>query len=221
MDALVQAKLKPRTVDFSGFALIRAAAFTAGDPHNVPGPPAPDDEYQCEVLVHMGANLTIISIHYNGRPLFIRLIQGGGASVTRAISDHMTLRWEVAEALKKTSGRDVQMFDKMTQRLVAEVSDEYNGVVAQIVNVMGSSLAQSVRESVEFFLAASPQVTGVSRVLLSGGGVMLPGYGERLAAELRVNVNILAPITKFGKKKSFAGFDPRFSLAFGLAMKAE
>lgn len=220
MDALVQAKLKPYTVDFSGFSLIRAAVFTAGDPKTVPGPPEPDDEYPCEVLVHMGANLTIISIHYNGRPLFIRLLTGGGASVTRAISDHMSIRWEVAEALKKTSGRDLKQFDKETRQFAEEVPPEYYAVAAQIVNVMSSSLVQSVRESVEYFLAASPQVSGVSRVLLSGGGVMLPGYGERLAAELRTNVALLAPVTKYGKKKAYAGYDPRFGLAFGLAMRA-
>jgi len=228
MQAVLDAKLKPINVDFSGFSLIRAAVFTAGKPGNVPSPPGPTEEFPCEVLVDMGANMTIIAIHYNGRPLFVRLIQGGGSSVTRAISDHLHLRWEIAEVLKRNMGIsgvvDTAKLDRKVQAMIAEVPPEQLPVVQQIVNMMASSLVQSVRESVEYFLAASPQVTEVSRVLLSGGGVMLQGYGERVAAELRTDVGMLAPMTAYSKgrkKKTFKRYDPRFSLAFGLSMGEE
>lgn len=224
--AVTEAKLKAISVDFSGFSLIRSAVYAAGDPTNIPSSPKPDEEYACEVIVDVGTNQTIIAIHHNGRPLFVRLTQGGGDAVTRAISDHLGFRWEVADALKKTlgiSGVGGQT-DKALSKLVAEVPRESIPVAQQITNMMASSLVQAVRESTEYFLAASPQVTEVSRVFLSGGGSMLPGFGERVAAELRTQVGILAPVGKFSNPKkadNFKGFDPRYNTAFGLCLEAE
>jgi type IV pilus assembly protein PilM len=219
--AVSESKLKPVNVDFSGFALIRSAVFTAGDPKRIPGAPGPNEEYPCEVLVDVGSNMTIIAVHYEGRPLFVRLVQGGGDSVTRAIADHLSLRWEVADALKKTMGIGGVVSDKQTRLLAEEVPQENIPVVQQIINMMGSSLVQVVRESVDYYLAASPQITEITRVLLSGGGVMLPGYGERIASELRTNVGLLTPMEAFSapkKAEKYAAFDPRFGLAFGLAI---
>ena len=219
--AAVEAGLRPRGVDFSGFALVRAAAYTAGNPTAVPGPPLPGEEYTVEVLVHVGGSVTVIVMHNHGRPIFIRLVQGGGASVTRAISDHLNLGWDVCEALKKALSTDPALLDKRTRRLASEVPRDKIPVVQQIMNMMASSLVQSVRESVDYFLAASPQVSEVSRVLLSGGGSMLAGYGQRVAAELRTDVGMLTPMAAFAKPRSrdeFARLDPRFSIAFGLPL---
>lgn len=221
--AAVDAGLIPMNVDFSGFSLIRSALFTAGDPRNVPGPPEPGSEFPVEVLVDVGATITIIAIHNHGRPIFVRLVQGGGASVTRAISDHLDLRWDVCEALKKNIGLDKPR-DKASARLIAEVPREQIPVVQQITNMMASSLVQSVRESIDYFLAASPQVTEVSRILLSGGGSMLHGYGERVAGELRTDVGMLTPIRAFAPKRKldeFSHYDPRFGIALGLALGVE
>lgn len=224
-DVVAQAKLKPTLIDFSGFSLIRTAVYCYGNPKAVPGPPKPDQEIAAEVVIDMGAQLTVVAIHYGGRPLFVRLASGGGDSVTRAISDHLDLRWEVADALKKSLGiGSIATSDKATMRLVEEVPEAAAGVAQQIVNMMASSLVSSVRESVEYFLAASPHVTGVSRVMLSGGASLLPGYADRVAAELRSNVTIMNPLTQYGKgrrAKKFASLDPKFGLAVGLALGAE
>lgn len=220
--AVSEAKLKPTVIDFSGFSLIRTAVYGYGDPKNVPGTPRPDEDIACEVIVDMGAQLTIVAIHYGGRPLFVRLASGGGDSVTRAISDHLGLRWEVADALKRSLGiGGIVPTDKASARLIDEVPEAAVGVAQQIVNMMASSLVQSVRESVEYFLAASPQVTGISKVYLSGGASLLPGYADRVAAELRSEVALLTPLKDFGKgrrAKKFAGLDPKFALAVGLGL---
>lgn len=222
--ASVDAGLQPVSVDFSAFALIRAAAYAAGtDPSSVPAPPPPGEEFPVEVLVDVGAALTIVAVHHHGRPIFVRLVPGGGASVTRAISDHLDLRWEVCEALKRVISAGSAPANKAVLRLVSEVPKEQIPVVRQIMNMMGSTLAQSVRESVEYFLAASPQVSGVSRVLLSGGGVLLGGYGERIAGELRTEVELLTPMQAFAsgrKAKQLRAYDPRFGIATGLAIGA-
>jgi len=216
------ARLKPTVIDFSGFALIRTAVYSHGNPKSIPGAPLPDQDIAAEVIVDMGAQLTIVAVHYGGRPLFVRLAGGGGDSVTRAISDHLGLRWEVADALKKSLGiGGITPVDRTSARLIEEVPEAAIGVAQQIVNMMASSLVQSVRESVEYFLAASPQVTGISRVYLSGGASLLPGYGDRVAAELRSEVALLTPLNQFGKgrrSKKFKALDPKFALAVGLGL---
>jgi type IV pilus assembly protein PilM len=220
--AVSDARLKPTSIDFSGFALIRTATFTHGNPRLVPGPTGPEEEISCEVVVDMGAQLTIVAIHHAGRPLFIRLAGGGGDSVTRAISDHLGLRWEVADALKRSLGiGGIVPANQTAAKLIDEVPEAALGVAQQIVNMMASSLVQSVRESVEYFLAASPQVSGVDRIFLSGGASLLPGYAERVAAELRTGVSMLTPLQHYSSKrkaKRLARLDPKFAIAVGLGL---
>lgn len=218
------AKIKPVRVDFSGFALIRAAVWAYGDPKAVPETPRGDAEFTCEVVVDMGAQMTTIAIHDRGRPLFIRLVPSGGEAVTRAVADHLQLRMEVADTLKRHLGiGGVTPSDKATAKLMSEVTPAAATVAQQIVNMMASSLVQAVRESVEYYLAASPQVTGISKIRLSGGGALLPGFADRLAAELRTDVSYMKPMRRFSPgriKTKRAALDPRFTMAFGLSTGA-
>ena len=82
-DALLNAKLKLKRADFSPFALIRTAVIAAGTGAPVPEPQGPDEEWDCEVVVDVGEQTTIVAIHHLGRPLFIRcptaLLQNGCA----------------------------------------------------------------------------------------------------------------------------------------------
>lgn len=220
-DALVAAKLKVTRADFSPFALIRSAVHTAGDGSNVPGAPADGEERPCEVVIDVGGQVTIVAIHDQGRPLFVRLVSAGADSVTRALADHLQIRAETADALKRSLGIQGVGMEQMSPDLAAQIPANAVPVAQQVVNLMAGSLVQVVRESVEYFLAASPNTTGVSRVLLSGGGALLGGYADRVASELRAPVALLAPMNAFavGRAKKNVALDPRMNLAFGLAME--
>lgn len=220
-ETVADAKLKPSAIDFGGFSLVRSAVYCFGDPSNIAGPLGVDDEVECEVVIDMGAQLTTIAIHYRGRPLYIRMSSGGGDSVTRAIADHLSLRWEVADAIKRKLGIGGLDPDRATAKLVSEAPASAIPVAQQITNMMASSLVQNVRETVDYFLAASPQVLGVSRTVLSGGGTLLPGYANRIASELKSETVMMAPIAQFSsgrRAKKFASLDPRFSTAVGLGL---
>ena len=219
--AFVNAGLTPIRADFSPFALIRAAVHTLGDPKNVPGEPAFDEDRTVEVIVDVGAQMTTVAIHDGGRPLFIRLFPAGGDAVTRAIADHLNLPHQDAETLKRHVG--IAAVDGGNTARLGGMAAQSVPVAQQIVTVMASSLVQMVRESVEYFLAASPNVLGVSRVLLSGGGTLLSGYADRLAAELRAQVGLLAPMHAFGPAKppQIRRMDPRMNIAFGLGTEVK
>jgi type IV pilus assembly protein PilM len=232
-DALLAAGLKIKRADFIPFALIRAAVATAGDGNPVPGPQGADEEWPCEVVVDVGGQITVVAVHYRGRPLFIRVVPAGSDAVTRALAEHVKISLDTAEAMKHYLGisniadeavelsEDDDLYH--IKAAIADVSPQQREAAQHIVNAMAGHLVQVVRESVEYFLAASPNITGVSRVLLSGGGTLLSGYAERLASELRAPVAFLAPIAAFGtgEASEYTDFDPRMTDAIGLALEVK
>lgn len=221
-DALTAAKLRLKRADFSPFALIRTAVLTAGDGRPVPPTPRDDEERSCEVVVDVGAQITVIAIHDHGRPLFVRIVSGGSESVTQALIDNVKVDIDTATAIKHTIAAGFATNDPGVGVLLQALTPAKQQASAQIITAMSSSLVQVVRESVEYFLAVSPTISGIERVLLSGGGSQLMGFAERLASELRAPVALLNPISALSGSKSgkYANLDPRMNIALGLALEA-
>lgn len=221
-DALVDCGLRVRRADFSPFALIRAAVVLAGDDKPVPGAPAEDEERSVEVVVEMGAQIVIIAIHDQGRPLYVRIVSGGSEGVTRALAEHLKVTFEVAEALKRKMGiSTVDETNMPTDPIFEGLTPQHFSVANQIVNMMAGALVQVVRESVDYFLTVSQNVSHVERVLLTGGGALIGGMPDRLASELRAPVALMQPLAAFGDSDVEKGMDPRMGLAFGLALEAD
>lgn len=219
-DALVKAGLKLKRADFSPFALIRAAVLTAGDGAPVPGRHLDGEEWPCEVVVDVGGQITTIAIHYRGRPLFIRVVTAGADGVTRALAENLQMSLDQAERVRRTLGIS-GVTDNYIDAIVDQLDPQQMQVAQYITNAMAGSLVQVVRESVEYFLGASPDISGVSRILISGGGALLPGYAERLSSELRAPASFLAPVAGLGRKfrKRAKSLDPRMTMAIGLALE--
>jgi type IV pilus assembly protein PilM len=224
-DALVGAGLKLRRADFTAFALIRAAVATSGQGEPVPGAPQDEEEWDCEVVVDVGSQTTTVAIHRYGRPLFIRIVASGTDSVTRALVDNLQLSYEAADLVRRHFGiRTITGDDARQDQLVSELelNEAQLNAAQYITSAMAGSLVQVVRESAEYFLSASPYVTGVSRILLSGGGALLPGYAERLAAELRCPAALMSPLEGYGSRRvQGSGLDPRMAIAVGLALEVK
>lgn len=220
-DALTDAKLKLKRADFSPFALIRTAVLTAGDGRPVPPAPRAEEERSCEVVVDVGAQITVIAVHDHGRPLFIRIVSGGSESVTQALIDNVKVDIDTAQAIKHTIATNLNTNDLGLRALLQDLAPGKQEAAHQIITAMASSLVQVVRESVEYFLAVSPTITGVERVLLSGGGSKLMGFAERLASELRAPVALLNPVGVLSGSKSeqYSHLDPRMNIALGLALE--
>lgn len=223
---LRDAKLRPMRLDHSGFALIRGAVTNYGSPSSVPGQAADEVEHPCEIVVDIGAQTIIVAIHHLGRPALIRSIPGGGESITRALNDQLGIPREQAEYVKQCLG-----IASVTPENTAAVAERFHSLglapdsiatAQHVINMMASALLQNVRETAEFYLASDPYVSGVLRLILAGGGSQLPGLSQRLAAELRTDVGPMTPLATFAsssaKKTRWGRLDPRFSLAFGLAL---
>lgn len=222
-DALVHAGLKLKRADYSPFALIRAAVAIAGNGEPVPYPLTPGEEWDCEVVVDIGGQNTIIAIHHLGRPLFVRVVPNGTEGVTRALAEELKLTVGVAEAVRRTLGLGGVAGEPNTNVADVDLTPVQLKTAQYITNAMASSLVQVVRESVEYFISASQNITGVSRVLLSGGGALLPGYADRIASELRAPVELLDPLHKFAVGRAIAAknLDPRLTIAVGLSLEVK
>lgn len=219
-DAVAEANIRLVKADFTGFALVRAADAVGGRKEKVPGLPAPTDEIVAEVVLDVGSHVTTLAIHEKGRMLFVRIIPGGGEAITRALTDQLQVAFDAAEIYKKNASveLDSEAWNAIPALSVFD-SQRYN-FGKELLDFMASHQIQEIRKSVEYFLNNTPNPTTVSRVLLSGGTSMLPGFAERLASELRAPVGRLAPISAYGKGEGKRpNLDPRLSIAFGLAIK--
>lgn len=220
-DALALSGLKLKRADFTPFALIRAAVVTAGNGEPVPGAQPDGEDWDCEVVVDVGAQNTTVAIHRFGRPLFIRVVSAGSEAVSRALADNLGMSIDAAEELHRTLGiSSVTQADAPNELLSSLNPTQINGA-KYIANAMAGSLVQVVRESVEYFLAASPSISGVSRILLSGGGSLMPGYADRVASELRAPTSLLAPMHGWavGQAAGMVDLDPRMAASVGLALE--
>lgn len=219
-DAVSDANIRLTKADFTGFALVRAADAVAGRKERIPGLPSPTDEVVAEVVLDVGSHVTTLAIHEKGRILFVRIIPGGGEAITRALSDQLQVSFDAAELFKKNANVELDSDAWLAIPALSVIDNQRYAFGKELLNFMSSHQIQEIRKSVEYFLNNTPNPTTLERVLLSGGTSMLPGFADRLAAELRAPVGRLAPIAAYGKGEGKRpNLDPRLSIAFGLALR--
>ena len=203
--AVRAAGLHPSRAEFTPFALIRAALANL---HEIQ--PAEDT---AETIVDIGADMTNIVIHHAGQPLLVRPVAGSaGRRLTTFLAGQFT-NWTTqdAEATKISLGLGTNT--EGPQHPAQEV----------INHVVGAQI-QIIRETVEFVLSSSPQISGMHRLMLTGGGANLKGLPQRLASELRVPVVVGAPVHNLPTAKNLVipeGLaETQLSVSLGLALGA-
>ncbi|HET9443918.1 MAG TPA: type IV pilus assembly protein PilM [Acidimicrobiales bacterium] len=173
LDTVRRAGLTPTNVDLTPFALVRALA-----PNPAPG--------VSESIVSVGAGLTNVVVHTGGTPRLVRMTPRASGAVTENLTRALGVDAERAEALKR--GAAVALADPQ----VAQAAD----VIAAELN----PLVQEIQGSLDYFTAQNDDVE-LKRVLLTGAGAKMAGLRARLAAELRVPVEMTSPLEylKLGK----------------------
>lgn len=197
LDVLRKAKLEPVLLDLDAFALLRAL-----DGGAVPG----EGTGGGEMIVNVGSTVTNIVVHSGGTPRFVRILLMGGNSVTESLQNAFGMNWEQAEATKATpqtpGSPEAQMVAERAQRFIEEV-----------------------RGSLDYYRAQGDSIQ-VERVVLSGGGALLPGLAERLSDAVRLPVDRGHPMQslQIGKvglgPEQLAEAEPFLAVAVGLAMGA-
>ncbi len=171
IEAVEKAGLTVEGVDLISSALVRAIGGQG-------------DSEQPEAVVSVGAGLTVVAIHQQGRPQFVRTIGSGGNATTAAISGALDLPLSDAEGLKRRIGDQV-----------AQMQDAERTAQASMVELVGE-----IRNSIQYF-ASLPGRMPVARVLLTGGGSELHGLQSMLESQVRLPVLSISPLDRLDISK--------------------
>jgi type IV pilus assembly protein PilM len=196
------AGLDPAVVDLSPFAAMRALASSV---------PLLGSR-QSEAVIDIGAGVTDIVVHEQGKPLFVRILPMGGQDVTDALVAGSDIDEAEAEAVKRRTGLSLE-----TGPLPAEGA-------ARLIEQRASAFIDEVRGSIDYYLTQEG-ATRISTVILTGGGSKLPGLPERLSSALHLPVEEGRPLdrVRLGKisqtPDELAQLSAVCSVAIGLAMR--
>ena len=200
LDGVKQAGLDPQVVDLTSFAVIRALATE----HGFGSPDA-------EALVDIGASVTNIVVHQGGVPRFVRILMMGGGDITDAVAERLGVPHEQAESVKQQTG------------LAANAGLAEAHPAQRAIEAAGSRLVDEIRGSLDYFVAqmGAPRLT---RLIVAGGGSLLPGIVDRLSSATRLPVQPARPLSvlKIGKTgltpEQLAYVEPMVTVPVGLAM---
>ena len=133
------------------------------------------EEGEITALVDIGASETLVNVVCDEHTLITRAVPFGGEELTRSLSDRLAISREEAEAVKRgeATAADPDALDDVLREEAQKLAYELDGTFR---------LMWPITPAAE-----------VERVVLSGGGALLEGLPERLAAALDAPVEILKP----------------------------
>lgn len=134
---------------------------------------------QVEAIVDVGTQITTVVVHADGVPSIVRTIPRGGAEITTAISNRLGLPVPEAESLKCQVG--------LRPENGAEVAEAVREAIRPLMNEIRGSFA---------YLTTGGRHTQVTRLVLTGGGALLPGLPEMLATQLDMAVEVADPMAR-------------------------
>lgn len=129
------------------------------------------------MIVHMGANTTTLAVVHQGELAFVFNHMSGSQTLTKSLQASVGLDADQAEQYKRQYGLDPTQFQgKVQTALLPAVK----------------ALTDAMQKAIRFFVNQNPTAT-VQRVVLSGGGVQLPGFVPHLANTLGAEVLLTTP----------------------------
>jgi type IV pilus assembly protein PilM len=167
------------------------------------------EENDVAVLVNIGASMTNLSVVKGGMSIFTRDFNIGGNVVTESIAGRLELSREEAEKAKVEGVGE----DEAARRLFRE------GLIAD-----ADPLCSEIERSVDYFRTTFGG-ENIKRILLSGGGALIPGIAADLAHRLAVEVEIVNPFKKITLAKNILDtktaerIGPMATIAVGLALR--
>jgi type IV pilus assembly protein PilM len=194
--AVEAAGLKAGSVDLTSFAVLRSASQRRS-------------EAATEALIDIGARVSNLVIHSDGVPRFVRVLLSGGQDVTDAIAERLGVPTATAEAAKRGG--------------VTDLPDRERDLALSAVELMQEVFVDEIRSSIDYYGASNTQFP-VERIVVSGGGSLLPGIIERLQSVTRRPVVAGDPISglhigRTGLDESqLAAVQPLAAVPVGLAL---
>jgi type IV pilus assembly protein PilM len=133
---------------------------------------------QPEAIVSIGAGLTVIVVHQQGRPQFVRTIGMGSNLATNAISSALDIPFVDAEAIKRRLGE-----------ADARVRSAERAVEPTIGELVGE-----IRNTIQYY-ASLPGRSPIADVRVTGAGAQLRGLVGQLQSQVRMPVSFESPLS--------------------------
>lgn len=160
------------------------------------------------IIVDMGAASTAISIIENGIPFLNRSLNVGGINLTKEIAASLGTDFNQAEQMKYDVG----------------MSAASGGGVPKIIERSLAMLLNEIKYCANIYQSQeSSQGKRIEKIILTGGGALLPNFVEYLGSALNMRVYIGNPWARMIYPEELRPIldeiGPRFSVAIGLAMR--
>jgi type IV pilus assembly protein PilM len=210
VQAAEMARLKPVGLDLIPFAIVRSAGSSRGMFGE-------GEEGVDEAVIDVGAEVTSICVHSAGLPRFVRILPSGGKDVTSAIARTMGIPEDEAESLKRNGA---------AMHHEPHEADGHDPVgVRQAAMSRVDAFVSDIRSSLDFYLGQMPG-TRIGRVLYTGGGSKLNGFGELLEERLPADVEVGRPFHRVKTaikmpEEMMAEAEPLLAVAIGLALPGD
>ncbi|MEK6534041.1 MAG: type IV pilus assembly protein PilM [Thermodesulfobacteriota bacterium] len=167
------------------------------------------EENDVAVLINIGASITNLNAVKGGVSIFTRDFTLGGNSITEALAANLGVSFEEAEKAKiEGTGDDEQARAAYREGLIA----------------YADPICSEIERSVDYFRSTFG-AENISKVLLSGGGCMIPGMAADLGRRLGIETEMVNPFRKipFDKKVLAPGaaerIGPIAAVGVGLALR--
>lgn len=159
------------------------------------------------ILAEIGANNTDISIVQDCIPVLNRSLDIGGRTITRAISNSLNIGLDRAEQFKCDLG--------------VAASQAGGDVIPMTIASSVDPIVNEIKYLLNLF--QSKDEKKVEKIILSGGGALLPNLASYLSKRLNINVIIGDPWARVSYPKELrpilSEIGPSFSIAIGSAMR--
>lgn len=159
------------------------------------------------MIADIGFSQTNIAVIDNGVPYLHRSMKGGGAMMTEALSQSLGMGYDDAERMKRdlTMAQGQMQPPRMVQRALDATLHEF-------------------RYALELYTQQTfHDNSAVEKIILTGGGALLPALAPYVTQQLGINVYVGNPWARIaappGLRPMLDEIGPRFSIALGLAMR--
>jgi type IV pilus assembly protein PilM len=167
------------------------------------------DENDVAVLINIGASITNLNVVKGGASIFTRDFTLGGNSVTEALAANLGVPFEEAEKAKiEGIGDDEKARTAFRDGLIA----------------YADPICSEIERSVEYFRSTFGS-ENISKIMLSGGGSLIPGMVADLGHRLGIETEIINPFKKIQlsnrvlEPESAEGIGPIAAVGVGLALR--
>lgn len=190
-------------VDLEAFALLRALV-------SPPGLGSPGEDPGAIVAVAIGSERTTIAVSEGYACEYARVIEWGGAVLTKAITEALNIEFAHAERLKlDLSLVDGGVPDGATEAAAAATRAAIEAGV--------QSFAREIVSTLHYYQSQDGSLA-IREVLLAGGGARLDGLAPMLERLMGVPVRIGDPTTRLDQAGALSADQPGMAVPIGLGM---